>query len=134
MEEKGGTMIRCNRLGEAQISLWEAVWSGSRFLLPALSPREMGQPGPALELSHTAGSVDRLTKILPLPEGEGRGEGKRGAPNGARAQKQICARLAGQSIYDFMKRFATLSSLPGGGRCLPALAVREEEPGHAVHN
>jgi hypothetical protein len=44
-------------------------------LTPALSPRERGQPGPALEHSHTTGFVDRLTTILPLPEGEGRGEG-----------------------------------------------------------
>jgi len=50
-------------------------------LTPALSPREREQPGPALGHSHTAGFVDRLAKILPLPEGEGRGEGKRDAPD-----------------------------------------------------
>jgi hypothetical protein len=52
--------------------------------------RVRGQPGPALKHSHAAGCADRLTTILPLPEGEGRGEGKRDAGNAGCARKQIC--------------------------------------------
>ncbi len=46
-------------------------------LSTAVAPRiDWGQPEPAFEHSQTAGLVDRLTTILPLPAGEGRGEGK----------------------------------------------------------
>ncbi len=41
---------------------------------------------PSLEHPQIAGFVDRLTTILPLPEGEGRGEGKRNARNEAGGQ------------------------------------------------
>ena len=53
--------------------------------------RVRGQPGPAPERSHAAGFADQLTRILPRPAGEGRGEGKPDARNAARAQKQIRA-------------------------------------------
>ncbi len=66
----------------------EGPLSGSRSpLTPALSPREREQPGPALEHSHTGGFVERLTRIPPLPAGEGRGEGKRDARNAGGTQK-----------------------------------------------
>ncbi len=55
-------------------------------------PGEREQPGPALEDSRTAGFVNRLARILPLPEAEGRGEGERDARNAADAQERTWAR------------------------------------------
>jgi hypothetical protein len=45
-------------------------------LTPALSPRERESQGVRIELSHAPGFADRLARILPLPKGEGWGEGE----------------------------------------------------------
>ena len=80
-----------------------------------LSPRERGQPGPALELSNAAGFVDRLTTILPLPEGEGQGEGKRDAPNTAGPQEHLST--PGWPRRDFLK----LLGLGAGALAFPSM-------------
>ena len=67
-------------------------------LTPALCPRERGRSGPALELSHTAGFVDRQATIPPFPEGEGRGEGEQDAGNAADAHEQLRVRARGLSL------------------------------------
>ena len=44
-------------------------------LTPTLSPREREKQPQVLSHSSDAGFADRQTEILPLPSGEGRGEG-----------------------------------------------------------
>jgi len=92
----------------APIRFGELVLLTNPFpLTPALSPREREQPGPAIGRSCAAGFVGRLTRILPLPEGEGRG-GKRDARHAAGAQKQVCAPVS--------PRLSAFSLRPGGFR------------------
>jgi len=67
--------------------------SGSRFPLTPALPKGEGEPGPALELCRVASFVDRLTRILALPEG---GAGVRAGPTSP-ARHPLCAKEAIQN-------------------------------------
>src|ERR1019366_5301289 len=45
-------------------------------LTPTLSPEERESPGKRLAISCTSRFASRLPRVLPLPRGEGRGEGE----------------------------------------------------------
>ena len=53
--------------------------SGLFPLTPALSPRERGNRSQSLDTSWRASFAEALTTILPLPKGEGWGEGEENA-------------------------------------------------------
>ena len=72
--------MRACALNSGEVSLCFGTRIGNMKgipLTPTLSRRERGQPSARLKLSRAQGFGDRLTPFLPLPSGEGRGEGTR---------------------------------------------------------
>jgi cytochrome c oxidase assembly protein subunit 15 len=67
---------------------------GSPFpLTPPLSPGERENPRQSADESGGVGILENRPRLLPLPEGEGRGEGGQDARNAAGAQKHIRVHL-----------------------------------------
>lgn len=71
-----------------------AKWNAAFPLTPALSPGERENGSQRGDKSGTLRKFDRLDAWLPLPEGEGWGEGKVRSinPNGVNSRKNVRAR------------------------------------------